>query len=175
MAKLFFTEVPTLKELQDNAKLKHPDLDHLTFYSHILLRKIATDLEVNLDKFFSQYSLSSGRFALMLLLQRTQGGGLMPSEIAQKVGVTQATISGLINSLEKAELVKRTTHEKDGRSFVILLTEKGHQACDEINPRYHERISRFWADFSKEEKESISNGMEKLIRSVSRLGQPEQA
>ncbi|UOE99836.1 MarR family winged helix-turn-helix transcriptional regulator [Bdellovibrio reynosensis] len=174
MAKLFFTEIPTYKEIQESAKMLHPELDHLTFYSHILLRKISTDLEVNLDKFFSQYNLSSGRFALMLLLNRTPGG-LMPSEIAQKVGVTQATISGLINSLEKAELVKRTTHEKDGRSFVILLTEKGIQACQEIAPLYHERISKFWSDFSVEEKQSISSGMEKLIKSVGRLGQTEKA
>lgn len=170
MAKLFFTELPTLEELEKNASLLHPELDHLTLYSHILLRKVATDLDVNLDSFFSRYNLSSGRFALMLLLQRTPQG-LMPSELAQKVGVTQATISGLINSLEKTEIVKRTTHEKDGRSFVILLTEKGHNICNEVLPLYHERISLFWAEFNNGEKEQLNALMERMISTINKLGQ----
>lgn len=170
MAKLFFTEIPTREELQENAALLYPELDHLTLYSHILLRKITTDLEINLDSFFSRFSLSSGRFTLMVLLQRTPEG-LMPSELAQKVGVTQATISGLINSLEKAELVKRTTHEKDGRSFVILLTEKGENLCDEILPMYHERISHFWAPFSDTEKDQLNGMMERIIKSIHKLGE----
>ncbi|WP_374077729.1 MarR family winged helix-turn-helix transcriptional regulator [Bdellovibrio bacteriovorus] len=170
MAKLFFTEIPTREELQKNAALLYPELDHLTLYSHILLRKITTDLEINLDSFFSRFNLSSGRFTLMVLLQRTQGG-LMPSELAQKVGVTQATISGLINSLEKAELVKRTTHEKDGRSFVILLTEKGESLCNEILPIYHERISHFWAPFTDTEKDQLNGLMERIIKSIHKLGE----
>ncbi|WII73593.1 MarR family transcriptional regulator [Bdellovibrio sp. 22V] len=171
MAKLFFTEIPSREELQKNAALLYPDLDHLTLYSHILFRKVTTDLEINLDAFFSQYSLSSGRFALMLLLQRHTPQGLMPSEMAQKVGVTQATISGLINSLEKADIVKRTTHEKDGRSFVILLTEKGHEVCNKIQPLYHERISHFWSEFSNAEKEQINSVFERMIKVIGKLGQ----
>lgn len=170
MAKLFFTEIPTREELQKNAALLYPELDHLTLYSHILLRKITTDLEINLDSFFSRFNLSSGRFTLMVLLQKTQGG-LMPSELAQKVGVTQATISGLINSLEKVEIVKRTTHEKDGRSFVILLTEKGEALCNEILPLYHERISHFWAPFTDTEKDQLNGLMERIIKSIHKIGE----
>ena len=92
MAKLYFTEIPSREDLQQNAALMYPNLDHLTLYSHILFRKITTELEINLDSFFSRFNLSSGRFTLMVLLQGTPGG-LMPSELAQKVGVTQATIS----------------------------------------------------------------------------------
>nr|WP_295901336.1 MarR family transcriptional regulator [uncultured Bdellovibrio sp.] len=170
MAKLFFTEIPTREELQENAALLYPELDHLTLYSHILLRKVTTDLEINLDSFFSRFSLSSGRFTLMMLLQRTQSG-LMPSELAQKVGVTQATISGLINSLEKTELVKRMTHEKDGRSFVIRLTEKGERLCNEIVPLYHERISHFWSPFSEDEKHKLNDFMERIIKSIHKIGE----
>lgn len=170
MAKLYFTELPTREELQQSAALFYPELDHLTLFSHILLRKVTTDLEINLDSFFSRFSLSSGRFTLMMLLQRTQGG-LMPSELAHKVGVTQATISGLINSLEKAELVKRTTHEKDGRSFVILLTEKGNSLCNEIIPLYHERISHFWSTFNETEKVQLNDFMERMIKGIHKIGE----
>ncbi|KHD89773.1 MAG: marR family transcriptional regulator [Bdellovibrio sp. ArHS] len=170
MAKLFFTEIPTREELEKSARPLYPDMDPLTLYSHILLRKVTTEMEINLDSFFSRYNLSSGRFTLMILLHRASQG-LMPSELAQKVGVTQATISGLINSLEKVEIVKRTTHEKDGRSFVILLTDKGRALCDEIVPLYHERITQFWSEFNESEKNQINGFTERMIRSIPKLGQ----
>lgn len=170
MSKLYFTQLPTQEDLRHNAALLYPDLDYLTLYSHILLRKITTDLEVNLDSFFSQYNLSAGRFTLMALLNRTKEG-LMPSELAQKVGVTQATISGLINSLEKAGIAKRLSHEKDGRSFVIQLTTEGHAKVDEIMPLYHERISNYWSDFNEGEKQQLNSFMERIIKSINRLGQ----
>lgn len=94
----------------------------------------------------------------------------MPSELAQKVGVTQATISGLINSLEKADLVKRTTHDKDGRSFVILLTEQGSAKCQEIMPLYQQRIASYWSDFSATEKHQMNAFLEKIIKGMHRLG-----
>ncbi|KYG63355.1 MarR family transcriptional regulator [Bdellovibrio bacteriovorus] len=170
MAKLYFTEIPTREALEKSESPLYPDMDSLTLYSHILLRKVTTEMEINLDSFFSRYSLSSGRFTLMILLQRATQG-MMPSELAQKVGVTQATISGLINSLEKADIVKRTTHEKDGRSFVILLTDKGRALCDEIMPHYHQRITQFWSEFNENEKPQINGFLERMIRSIPKLGQ----
>lgn len=170
MAKLYFTELPTQEELRQNSALMYPDLDHLTLYSHILLRKITTDLEVNLDSFFSKYNLSAGRFTLMALLNK-HTAGLMPSELAQKVGVTQATISGLINSLEKAGIVKRMSHEKDGRSFVIQLTPEGNAKVAEIMPLYHERISNYWSEFSEPEKTQLNSFMERIIKNIFKLGQ----
>ncbi|NUN04153.1 MAG: MarR family transcriptional regulator [Bdellovibrio sp.] len=169
MAKLFYTVLPTRDQLKEYTAQLYPGLDHETLYSHLLLRRMATDLEINLDSFFSRFNLSSGRFNLMLLLQHA-ANGLMPSELAQKVGVTQATISGLINSLEKAELVKRNTHEKDGRSFVIVLTEKGHKLCEEILPQYYVRITEFWSPFDQNDKNLLNHLLERLITNVTKIG-----
>lgn len=169
MAKLFYTELPTRDQLKEYTAQLYPGLDHETLYSHLLLRRMATDLEINLDIFFSNYNLSSGRFNLMLLLQHA-ANGMMPSELAQKVGVTQATISGLINSLEKAELVKRNTHEKDGRSFVIVLTDKGRSLCEEILPQYYGRVTEFWSPFDKTEKDSLNEILERMMKSVRKIG-----
>lgn len=169
MAKLFFTELPTRDQLKEYTAQLYPGFDHETLYSHILLRRMATDLEINLDTFFSRYNLSSGRFNLMLLLQHAPNG-LMPSELAQRVGVTQATISGLINSLEKAELVQRNTHEKDGRSFVIVLTNKGRSLCEEILPQYYSRITAFWSPFNQNEKNTLNEILERMMASVTKIG-----
>ncbi|WP_347359157.1 MarR family transcriptional regulator [Bdellovibrio sp.] len=170
MAKLFLTEIPSREAIQEEAGVLYPQVNPDAWYSHILLRKITTEFEINLDKFFSQYSLSSGRFTLMILLNKYTDG-LMPSELAQMVGVTQATISGLINSLEKAEIAQRTTHEKDGRSYVIKLTEKGKAQTQTILPEYQSRINNFWAEFGSDEKNSINDFFTRLIKQMKEIGQ----
>ncbi|AHZ86723.1 MarR family transcriptional regulator [Bdellovibrio bacteriovorus] len=170
MAKLFLTEIPPRETIQEEARTMFPQVNPESWYSHILLRKVTTEFEINLDKFFSQYNLSSGRFTLMILLNKYVDG-LMPSELAQMVGVTQATISGLINSLEKVEVVQRTTHEKDGRSYVIKLTEKGKKMTGEILPEYQTRINKFWSEFPSEEKTQINGYFERLIKQMKEIGQ----
>ncbi|WP_374034852.1 MarR family winged helix-turn-helix transcriptional regulator [Bdellovibrio bacteriovorus] len=170
MAKLFLTEIPPRETIQEEARTMFPQVNPESWYSHILLRKVTTEFEINLDKFFSQYNLSSGRFTLMILLNKYVDG-LMPSELAQMVGVTQATISGLINSLEKVEIVQRTTHEKDGRSYVIKLTEKGKKTTGEILPEYQTRINKFWSEFPSEEKNQINDYFERLIKQMKEIGQ----
>lgn len=169
MAKLFLTQLPTEAQLEENWAQFNPEIDTISMRSHLLLRKLSTDLETNLDAFLSRYNLSPGRFTLLVIL-RGHENGLMPSELAQFVGVTQATISGLINSLEKAGLVERKSHAKDGRAFVIHITPKGLDLTKEIAPLYYTRLQTFWAQFSHDEKTQLNAMMEKMIGSINELG-----
>lgn len=165
MAKLFIQEMPTKEELQQAVLPLHPsfeDLDANALYANLLFMKVATELEIRLDSLLSEYHLSSGRFTLLFLL-RNHPEGLMPTVLAQKVGVTQATISGLLNNLEKAQLVVRESHEKDGRSFVIKLTEKGDQLIHEIFPRWYPNIQAFWGQFDSAERATLNAYFERML------------
>lgn len=165
MAKLFLTTLPSQEELHASACQVYPDAEPLTVYTNLLFRKVSTDIEIYYDNFFSKYDLSPGRFTLLMLLKKNPGG-MMPSELAQKVGVTQATISGLINSLEKSELVARETHEKDGRAFVIKLTPKGHGLIAKIAPDWYPRMQKFWGQFTSEEKAMLNGFFERMTQNM---------
>lgn len=168
MAKLFIQTLPTHEELKQSASELYPEIEADSLYTHLLFRKVATDLEVKFDNFFAQYQLSPGRYTLLIILRKAPGG-LMPSELAQKVGVTQATISGLINSLEKAELVARETHSKDGRAFVIKLTTKGHALIKTIAPEYYSRLMDFWGQFQESEKSQLKASLDRMISNMDKL------
>lgn len=165
MSKIFYTELPKEEAVYDNFVKTYPEFDASSMYPFLLLRKVTTDLDVALDAYFSRYNLSVGRFTLLSLLNGKEEG-LMPSELAAKVGVTQATISGLINSLEKAELVSRQTHKKDGRAFVITLTTKGAELVKKITPEYFERIDKVMAPFEATDKKVLGQLMQKLIEQI---------
>lgn len=163
MSKIFYADFPEQDTFFTNFTKNYPEADAGAIYPYLLFRRATTDLDVALDAFFSKYNLSVGRFSLLLLLNDSEAG-LMPSELASQVGVTQATISGLINSLEKAELVTRQTHKKDGRAFVIMLTDKGRALYKDVAPNYFGRISELMSAFPNEERESMKEIMKKLVQ-----------
>lgn len=165
MAKLFIQSLPSLEELEASIERVAPGADTWALYANVRFMKIATELENTFDSFLAPHNLSSGRFTLLILLNNNPEG-LMPSELSQRVGVTQATISGLINSLEKAELVKRETHEKDGRSFVIKLTDKGQGLLQELIPQWLPKVTSFWGQFQGEERSVMGEVLEKMVKNT---------
>lgn len=168
MAKLFIQNLPSKEEFRAAASRLDRETDTGVLYGNLLFMKVATELENHLDGLLAPYNLSSGRFTLLYLLSDAPEG-LMPSELSNRVGVTQATISGLINSLEKAELVKREMHQRDGRSFVIKITEKGEGLIKEIFPQWAPKVAAFWKQVNDEERVNLTTTLEKLVKTTSML------
>lgn len=168
MAKLFIQNLPSKEEFRAATTRLDEQVDTGALYSNLLFLKVATELENHMDSLLAPYNLSSGRFTLLYLLSDAPEG-LMPSELSQRVGVTQATISGLINGLEKAELIKRELHQKDGRSFVIKIADKGEALIKEIFPLWAPKVAAFWNQISADEKTGMNSILEKMVKNTSML------
>ncbi|MNJ92829.1 Transcriptional repressor MprA [compost metagenome] len=164
MAKLFLKDLPSEQEIMSSATSLQAEVDAAAVYTNMLFMKVATELNNDFDDVLADYNLSSGRFTLLFLLKNSPEG-LMPSELSAKVGVTQATISGLINGLEKMKLVARHSHEKDGRSFVIKITPEGESLIAEIFPRWYPRMMSFWSKVSSDEKSGMNTLLARMIES----------
>ena len=62
---------------------------------------------------------------------------LRPSTIADRMMVTRATMTGVLDSLERRGFVKRVASADDGRSREVTLTAKGRKAVDRLVPSMH--------------------------------------
>lgn len=62
---------------------------------------------------------------------------LRPSTIAERMMVTRATMTGVLDSLERRGFVKRVASADDGRSRHVTLTAKGRKAVDRLVPAMH--------------------------------------
>src|SRR5258708_12283249 len=67
------------------------------------------------------------------LLVIDNGDAHTPSEIAEVLKVSRTTVSGLLDRLEAAQLIKRAIDPNDRRSFLLELTEAGSQLAPEID------------------------------------------
>lgn len=168
MAKLFFSQPPSAEQIKNSLSQELSSIDPESISSYLAMRKLHSQIDISLDSYFADYNLSSGRFILLLLLLENPNG-LMPSDLAIRVGVTQATISGVINNLVKSNFVERQQHQQDGRAFVIKLTDHGQQLLSRLQPDFYSRISEFMNALSSEERKAFDVLSAKLLSKVSKI------
>lgn len=53
--------------------------------------------------------------------------------LGQKLGITSATMTGILDRLEKMALVERQSHPDDRRAILVCLSDQGRQIATEIN------------------------------------------
>ncbi|XGC80145.1 MarR family winged helix-turn-helix transcriptional regulator [Bdellovibrio bacteriovorus] len=172
MAKLFVQSLPSQEELHTSFQRLFEGADSKAMYSNLVFLKIATALENHFDNFLLPHNLSFGRFTVLALLSSTPEG-IVPTELASRVGITQATMSGLLNGLEKAELIRREEHQNDRRSFLIKITDKGENLIKHILPQWAPEVAAFWNTFSQDEMNGMNQLMGKMIQNLSMLNKPQ--
>ncbi len=134
-------DLPTPEVLAKFAE-RYPDADITAVSSFLHLLRVATDLSAALDSCLSRHGLLQGRWWVLILLMREQNKTATPSMLADKAGVTRATMTGLIDGLEQHGLVERLYGKEDRRSVQIRLTDAGQAKLDIVMPDYYRRLRR---------------------------------
>ncbi|HTB73826.1 MAG TPA: MarR family transcriptional regulator [Polyangiaceae bacterium] len=68
--------------------------------------------------------LTAARFDLLYAVRKGRRG-IIQSALRKVLGVSRATVSRMLGSLEELGLVRRTPHEEDRRQKLVELTTKG--------------------------------------------------
>jgi DNA-binding MarR family transcriptional regulator len=128
----------------------------------LTLLRVGSDLSDVLDNFLGKHGLLQGRWWVLILLMREQDLTSTPSSLAEKAGVSRATMTGLIDGLAKEDLVIRVTDVADRRKCHIKLTATGQAKLDEVMPEYYRRVDRLMSVLNPEEGEALTSMLIKL-------------
>lgn len=116
----------------------------------------------------AQHEITQGRFGvLMALWGNCQRSGcqtpLTPAELAERTGVTRATITGLVDTLERAGLVTRTPHPEDRRMMSVGLTKRGEKLLARIMPEHFRRMAWLMEPLSENERRVFVRLLTKVL------------
>jgi DNA-binding MarR family transcriptional regulator len=132
----------------------------------LLLLRSADATLTTLDRLFRQHGISSGKFNMLLTIaaytSQDKQDVPKPAQIARKLGVRRPTITGLLDNLEKDQLVERKPHSTDGRALRLELTKKGKKLLDKLLPEYWMILETLSAPLSAAERKSMLRGVEKV-------------
>ena len=103
--------------LLDEAQRRQlPDVDGIRLCFQAL--SLAAAIDRDCAALLAPHGLSEGRFVLLFLLDAAPDG-LAPAVLAQQAGVSRATVTGLIDGLERKALVARQADASDRRALRI--------------------------------------------------------
>jgi DNA-binding MarR family transcriptional regulator len=82
-------------------------------------------LVAHIEEVLKPFGLSFARFELLTLLSFTRRGSLPLGKIGARLQVDPASVTNLINRLERDGLVQRRPHPTDGRTTLAVITRSG--------------------------------------------------
>lgn len=89
------------------------------------VRKTAQQMDNVVTGWMSDTAGTPARFQILMLIWATKGHGVPHKEIVAALGVSRATVSGLMGALERDGLVKSIVDLDDRRNLLASLTPKG--------------------------------------------------
>lgn len=87
--------------------------------------------------------------------------------IAEESGVSKATLSGVLNTLEKRNLVTRKRSAEDGRLVLVTLTPAGKRMITQVFPQINEAETAAVALLGVRERTQAAECLRKLVLATS--------
>lgn len=113
--------------------------------------KILGQVQQDLERALKAHDFSLARLhTLGFLVGTADDGGARPSEIAERLGVTRASVTSLLDGMLKKGWIERRSREGDRRSLVITVTPQGREAFRDIAPRHLARVQSLFRHFKDE-------------------------
>ena len=147
-------DLPSVEVLEKFAA-RYPVADVTAISSFLNLLRVATDLSIALDACLSRHGLLQGRWWVLILLMREDDKTSMPSLLAEKAGVSRATMTGLLDGLERDGLVDRVFDAAARRRLSIRLTDAGQQKLDDVMPDYYARLRACMAGVDEKARQQL--------------------
>jgi len=173
MPLLMLKDLPRYECLLEAAR-EYPDLDPSATEVFLHLLRSGDEAFRVVESHLAQHDISQGRFGVLMALwgncQRAgseQEKALTPAELADRTGVTRATITGLVDTLERAGLVTRTPHPKDRRMMSVGLTAAGERLLAQIMPAHFRRMAWLMEPLSEPERKTFVRLLTKVLHRAS--------
>ncbi len=132
------------------------DADVMEIMHHV--KRLSSGNECGFQAALEPYSLSEGRFYVLCCLFAEEIAGHKapsPSEIAEQLGVTRATITGLLDGLERDGYLERRLDSADRRALTIHMAVKGRDVLEAFIPQQCRQINAQMSCLSLEEKQML--------------------
>jgi hypothetical protein len=168
MTYLMKKNLPRYEQLLEAAQL-HPDLDPTACEAFLHLLRTGNDVTNTVQTYFAESNLTQGRFFVLLQLMDTCNKThtpRTPADLAEISGVTRATMTGLIDTLEKDGLVTRQPESKDHRMISVNLTAKGEDVLRRVLPGHFRTMARMMAPLNQAERKTLVNLLSKVLKAV---------
>lgn len=141
---------------------KHPEMDPgvMEVYLHFL--HLGAEVGNRITEYLSGHKLSTGRFSILMILNGHPDDPMTPGELAERCGVTAATISRLVEGLIQEGHLTRVPNPDNRRVSPVKISPEGRQYLEQLLPGYFARVNQMFGALSGSELASLLKLFKKL-------------
>src|ERR1700677_2387760 len=163
MPLLMLKDLPPYECLLEAAR-KYPSLDPGAFVAFLNLLRTGDEVFEAEENFLTGHRISHGRFMVLMFLQRpcAEDEPRTPALLAEECRVSRATMTGLIDTLEKDGLVLRQADTNARRTLHVKLTPRGKAFIKKIAPGYFRRVSAILKPLNDIERKQLTKLLQKI-------------
>lgn len=166
---LLLKEVPKYEGLLESSK-RYPELDPSAMEAFLHLMRTSTELLETFDALHASHNISRGRFIVLMLLNRDADKPVNLADLADRASVTRATMTGLIDTLERDGFVRREHTLDDRRMMLVRLTAEGRGYFEKILPAYFRQVAGVMSQLTVADRKALVALMGKIQQSLPAIG-----
>ncbi len=125
------------------------------------LRRISRAIELHSHSLASRYGMTVPQLAVLKELNAR--GGCSIGELTRAVHLSQATVTGILDRLQRRGLVQRCRGRADKRKVHVWLTEAGQATLRRSPPLLHENFLAAFSRLHDWEQTQILSSLQRLV------------
>jgi len=141
-------------------KYRGPENQVRALNAFITLARASEAVAARLQRDLAGKRLTTSQFGVIEALLHL--GPLCQGELAGKLLRSGASMTSVVEGLEKRGLVVRQRTEEDKRFVRVALTGKGRRLIQEVFPAHAETVTRLFSLLTEEEQEQLRRLCRKL-------------
>lgn len=158
-------DIPKYEAIRARAA-RYPEVEAGAIEAFLLLMRVGSDVLYAFEKYLASHGMSRGTFSVLMVLNRDPERGLNPSDLASKCGVTRATMTGLLDGLERKGLLRRESEQADRRTILIRLAPKAGELLEGMLHDYYRRVALLMGGLSLDDQQAMSDMLMKVYERV---------
>ncbi len=109
-----------------------------------------------------------GQGKILSILRREEGIG--QKDLAERLQIRPASLSELLDKMQKSGWIERQVNEQDRRKVNIYLTGKGQEISQQMNEARQEMTNKIFGVLSEEEQAQFRTLLSKLAVGMEEIG-----
>jgi len=120
--------------------------------------RLQQDLETHVHR---RAGMTWAAFRILFVIRSV--GKTSPRQVAHLSSISAASVSSVLNTLERYGMITRTRSESDGRGITLSLTDEGERAVTELFIRNNRRAAEWASMFTDAERKTLISLLRRVL------------
>ena len=127
-----------------------------------LIKELKENFKKVMAENFNDAEITYSQWMLLGVLMKN--GSMKVSDLSKRLGLSNSTVSGVVDRMEKQGFVRRVRDKKDRRKVFVEITDSFRKTAEENHISVEKRIEKILKNVSDEELDKVIEGLKILNR-----------